>query len=149
VPDASLDAFARVATLGRHLCVLSTSRRDGTIQSSLVSAGVVDHPLTGRPAAGLVALGRAHKLANLRARRQATLVAQAGGEWVAVEGDVDLFGPDDGTEAIDGERRRLLLRDVFVAAGGTHDDWATYDRVMADERRTTVLITPGRVYTNG
>jgi PPOX class probable F420-dependent enzyme len=149
VADASLDAFARVASLGRHLCVLSTLRRDGTIQSSLVSAGVLDHPLTGRPAAGLVALGGARKLANLRARPQASIVALAGGEWVAVEGDADLLGPDDGTGALDDERRRLLLREVFVAAGGTHDDWATYDRVMAQERRTMVLISPRRVYTNG
>jgi hypothetical protein len=43
---------------------------------------------------------------------------------------------------------RLLLRDVFQAAGGTHDDYDTYDRVMAEERRAAVLITPRRVYTN-
>jgi len=38
---------------------------------------------------------------------------------------------------------------VFTAAGGTHDDWATYDRVMAQERRTAVLMTPHRVYSSG
>jgi hypothetical protein len=37
---------------------------------------------------------------------------------------------------------------VFTAAGGTHDDWDEYDRVMAAERRTVVLLTPKRVYTN-
>jgi hypothetical protein len=37
---------------------------------------------------------------------------------------------------------------VFVAAGGTHDDWATYDRVMAEERRAAVLVSPVRVYSN-
>jgi hypothetical protein len=41
---------------------------------------------------------------------------------------------------------RRLLRDIFTAAGGTHDDWDTYDRVMAEERRTAVLIQPERVY---
>jgi hypothetical protein len=41
-----------------------------------------------------------------------------------------------------------LLRDIFCAAGGTHDDWATYDRVMREERRTAVLVSPTRVYTN-
>jgi hypothetical protein len=35
---------------------------------------------------------------------------------------------------------------VFSAAGGSHDDWDTYDRVMADERRTAVLVTPRRSY---
>jgi hypothetical protein len=40
------------------------------------------------------------------------------------------------------------LRDVFTAAGGTHDDWPAYDRVMAQERRAAILITPQRVYSN-
>lgn len=43
---------------------------------------------------------------------------------------------------------RLLLRAIFSAAGGEHDDWDTYDRVMAAERRAAVLIFPKRVYTN-
>ena len=41
-----------------------------------------------------------------------------------------------------------LLRDIFTAAGGTHEDWDEYDRVMAAERRTAVLVTPTRVYGN-
>ncbi|COW92629.1 hypothetical protein OVV29_29725 [Klebsiella pneumoniae] len=44
---------------------------------------------------------------------------------------------------------RLLLREVFTAAGGTHDDWDEYDRVMAQEQRAVVLITPTRIYSNG
>ena len=42
-----------------------------------------------------------------------------------------------------------LLRTIFVDAGGEHDDWDEYDRVMAAERRTAVLITPTRMSTNG
>jgi hypothetical protein len=42
-----------------------------------------------------------------------------------------------------------LLRKVFQAAGGTHDDWDEYDRVMAADRRAAVLVTPERVLTNG
>jgi hypothetical protein len=38
---------------------------------------------------------------------------------------------------------------VFVAAGGTHDDWDEYDRVMAEERRAAVLVTPTRIYGIG
>jgi hypothetical protein len=41
-----------------------------------------------------------------------------------------------------------LLRDVFTAAGGKHDDWAEYDRVMAEERRTVVFVSPVRIYSN-
>ena len=75
-------------------------------------------------------------------------MVQAGFEWVAAEGDAELAGPDDDLSGFDGNRLRLLLREVFVAAGGTHDDWSSYDRVMAEEHRTTVLITPRRVYSN-
>ena len=41
-----------------------------------------------------------------------------------------------------------LLRDVFHAAGGAHDDLDAYDRAMATERRTAVLIRPERFATN-
>jgi hypothetical protein len=39
---------------------------------------------------------------------------------------------------------RLLLRTIFTAAGGRHDDFDTYGRVMAAERRTAVLVRPMR-----
>lgn len=38
----------------------------------------------------------------------------------------------------------MLLREVFSAAGGTHDGGDTYDAVMRDERRA-VLIDPTRI----
>jgi hypothetical protein len=57
-------------------------------------------------------------------------------------------GPDDPQPWLDPERLRLLLRETFSAAGGEHDDWDTYDRVMAEERRAAVLVHPDRVYTN-
>jgi hypothetical protein len=37
---------------------------------------------------------------------------------------------------------------VFTAAGGTHDDWDEYDRVMAAEGRTAVLVEPARILGN-
>jgi hypothetical protein len=49
----------------------------------------------------------------------------------------------------DPDALRLLLRDVFTAAGGTHDDWSEYDRVMAEQGRTIVFVAPTRVYSNG
>ncbi len=59
-----------------------------------------------------------------------------------------MIGPDDAHPEVDPERLRLLLREVFVAAGGSHDNWAEYDRVMAEQRRTIVFVTPTRVYSN-
>lgn len=143
-----LTEFARLVPGDHGLCVVSTQRPDGTIQSSVVNGGVLDHPLTGEPRIGFVARGEARKLDYLRARPYATVVLRAGWEWAAAEGPAELIGPDDPAAGIDAEGLRLLLRAVFTAAGGTHDDWDTYDRVMAEERRTVVLVTPRRVYTS-
>jgi PPOX class probable F420-dependent enzyme len=128
--------------------VVSTLRPDGTIQASVVNAGVLDHPVTGTPVVGLVARGGSRKLANLRARPQVTVVVRAGWQWSAAEGPADLAGPDDPLPGLDAAALPALLRAIFTAAGGTHDDWQTYDRVMAAERRTAVLVEPRRVYSN-
>ena len=66
-----------------------------------------------------------------------------------VEGPVELAGPDDPMPGVDAERLRLLLREIFTAAGGTHDDFGTYDRVMAEERRLAVLVSPARISPSG
>jgi PPOX class probable F420-dependent enzyme len=143
-----LSAFADLMSRDHGLCVFSTLRRDGSIQSSVVNAGVLQHPLTDAPVVGLVAIGGSRKLHNLRADPRATIVARTGWQWAAVEGPAQLIGPDDPHPDVDAERLRLLLREIFTAAGGTHDDWPTYDRVMREERRTAVLVSPGRVYAN-
>jgi PPOX class probable F420-dependent enzyme len=129
------------------LVVVSTLRADGTIQSSLVNAGVLPHPTTGETVLGFVTYGRV-KLANLRVRPQLAATFRSGWRWGTVEGRAELAGPDDPQPWLDPERLRLLLREVFVAAGGEHDNWAEYDRVMAEQRRTVVLVQPGRVYGN-
>jgi PPOX class probable F420-dependent enzyme len=140
--------FSRLVAREHGLCVVSTLRPDGTIQASVVNAGVLDHPVTGRPVVGLVARGGSRKLANLRARPHVTIVVRAGWEWAAAEGPAELAGPGDPLPGLDAAALPALLRAVFTAAGGTHDDWAAYDRVMAAEKRTAVLIEPGRVYSN-
>jgi PPOX class probable F420-dependent enzyme len=146
-PD--LAPYTRLAGRDHGLAVVSTTRADGTVQSSLVNAGVLDHPVSGEPVVGLVVRAGARKLANLRRRPRATIVAHAAYEWVAVEGDTELIGPEDPYPGVDAEGLRGLLRAVFVAAGGTHDDWDEFDRVMREEHRTVVLVHPARVYSNG
>jgi PPOX class probable F420-dependent enzyme len=143
-----LSAFAALIPRDNGLCVFSTLRRDGSVQASVVNAGVLPHPLTGAQAVGLVAIGGSRKLGHLRADPRATIVARAGWQWAAVEGNAEIIGPDDQHPDVDGEALRVLLRDIFRAAGGTHDDWDTYDRVMAEERRAAVLLAPRRTYAN-
>ncbi|WP_433604963.1 TIGR03618 family F420-dependent PPOX class oxidoreductase [Dactylosporangium sp. CA-139114] len=143
----TLEDFAGLAAREHGLVVVSTVRADGTVQASVVNAGAMTNPLTGAPALAFVTYGKV-KLANLRARPHLTLTARAGWEWASVEGTATLIGPDDPAPGVDADRLRLLLREVFTAAGGDHDDWDEYDRVMAEQRRTVVLVDPARVYSN-
>ncbi len=128
------------------LAVLVTTRRDGQPSVSLVNAGVLRHPVTGQDTVAFVARGATAKLVNLRADPRATLVFRDGWEWVAVRGPVELAGPDDSLPGL--ADLPQLLRDIYAAAGGEHDDIDTYDRVMATEHRTAVLVTPERFTTN-
>lgn len=149
VAMSNLAAFAELVPGEHGLVVVSTSRADGSIQSSVVNAGVIDHPVTGCPVIAFVAAGSAHRLRNLRKRPRATVVIRVGWQWAGVEGPVQLVGPDDPIEGIDEDRRRVLLREVFAAAGGSHEDWDEYDRVMREERRVAVLVEPERVFGPG
>ena len=139
----------RIGSQDSYLAVAVTTGADGSPQVSVVNAGVVDHPITGEPRVALVARGDSVKLTNLRRHPQASLVFRAGWDWVAVSGPAELAGPDDPVDGLDAEGLRRLLRDVFHAAGGHHDDLEEYDRVMAAERRTAVLVTPERIHSNG
>jgi hypothetical protein len=93
-----------------------------------------------------VAIGRGVKVRNLRARPRATITFRSGWQFATVEGPTDMAGPDDPMPGMEGDALRVLLQTVFKAAGGTHDDWETYDRVMAEERRVAVFIRPDRIY---
>jgi PPOX class probable F420-dependent enzyme len=141
-----MDDVRRLVAAEHGLATLATTRSDGTVQVSMVNAGVLDHPRSRTPVAALVAIGGTRKLAHLRERATATIAWRHGWQWIAVEGRADLAGPDDPLPGFAPSQLPALLRAVFTAAGGTHDDWPSYDRVMAAERRTAVLITPIRVY---
>ena len=140
-----LDVLRRLASGDHGLAVAVVLRPDGTPHTSVVNAGVLPHPASGDPVVGLVAAGDTAKLRHLRIRPYASLVFRAGWEWAGVEGPVDLAGPDDPLEGLDADAVRLLLQAIFRAAGGTHEDYDEYDRVMAAERRTAVLVHPARI----
>src|SRR4051812_40024311 len=132
----------------RWLAVLVTVRSDGQPSVSVVNAGVLPHPVSGATTLAFVARGATAKLANLRRDPRATLVFRAGWEWVAVRGSAELAGPDDPLAGLDPGRLPQVLRDIFAAAGGSHPDLTEYDRVMAGERRTAVLVHPQQYTTN-
>lgn len=146
---ADLSLVRRLAAADQGLAVVALARDDGSVQASLVNAGVLDDPISSHPVVGFVVRAATTKVRLLRRRSRATVVFRAGWEWVAVDGPAHLIGPDDLPNGFAPERVPDLLRGVFRAAGGTHDDWDTYDRVMAAERRLAVLIEPARIASNG
>jgi hypothetical protein len=172
---ADLDLVRRLAAADKGLAVVAVARADGTIHASVVNAGVFDAGVfdagvfdagvfdpgvvdiadlnlaAGGAYVAFVAVGSAKKVAHLRRCGRATIVFRAGWEWVSVEGTVRVIGPAVLAGAVADPRDRLpaMLRAIFTAAGGTHDDWATFDRVMAEEGRVAVLMTPERFITNG
>ena len=77
------------------LASVSVVRTDGTPHASLVNAGVLDHPRTGRPVAGYVTYGPV-KLRALRERPATTLTWRAGWRWGGLDGAGGLVGPGDG-----------------------------------------------------
>ncbi len=143
----TLDEVVELARREQFLAVVATLRADMTIQSSLVNAGVLDHPVTGEPVLAFVTYGTA-KLRNIRARPHVAVTFRSGWSWAAIEGEAHLIGPDDPHPQIDAERYRLLLREVFTAAGGQHDDWDAYDRTMLEQSRVAVFVPPARIYSN-
>lgn len=140
-----LDAAQSFLEDEHGLAVVSTTQSDGRVLSSVVNGGVIDHPVTGTPHVAFVSTGRAARVGHIRRGSQVTVLVRRDWKWVSVTGPADLIGPDDLPEGIDVDGLRLLRRDVFRAAGGTHDDWDEYDRTMTDDGRIVVLVSPDRI----
>jgi len=143
---SDLARFEELVPKDHGLVVVVTRRSDQTPHTAVVNAGVVPHPVTGERCVAFVSVGGTNKLAHLRADPTISVVIRAGWQWVAVEGHAELIGPDDPHPEVDDEQLRILLRDIFTAAGGTHDDWNEYDQVMRDSRRAAVLVHEDRIY---
>ncbi|HXX88655.1 MAG TPA: pyridoxamine 5'-phosphate oxidase family protein [Acidimicrobiales bacterium] len=143
---ADLALVERLAAADRHLAVITTCRADGSVHASVVSAGVTRDPVDGSPSVGLVAHGDSVKLKLLRRTGRATVVFKDGYQWAAVAGPTRLVGPDDGAEL--GLDVPDVIRSVYRAAGGDHEDWDEFDRVMAEDRRCAVFVRAERISAN-
>ena len=141
----TMEDVCRFVGADHGLSVVSFGRPDQSVHSSVVNAGVMDHPVTGEEVVALVVRGNTVKLRHWRRVPKASIVFRSGWFWVGVEGTTTIIGPDDAYEGFYPQGVPQLLRDVFTAAGGTHEDWDEYDRVMAAERRTAVFIHPTRI----
>ncbi|MDH3295002.1 MAG: pyridoxamine 5'-phosphate oxidase [Acidimicrobiia bacterium] len=135
------------------LATVSTTQADGRVLSSVTNCGVMAHPVTGEDCVALVSRGGAARLGHIRRGSQVTVVARRGWTWRGVTGPADIIGPDDTTHSsgrtFDDEELRVLMREVYQAAGGEHDDYDEYDRVMREERRAAIFVKPERIVGNG
>ena len=139
----------RLADGDAGLAIASIARSDGSVHSTLVNAGVTSHPVDGSDVVGFVVHGSAHKLKLLGDNPHVTVAWRDGWNWAAIDGPVQLCGPRHPLEGVESEHIPGLLRQLFIDAGGAHDNWAEYDRVMATEKRTAVLVRPTRTLGYG
>ena len=106
-----ISPFTALVGADHGLAVVAIALPDGSVHSSVGNVGILPHPLTGAPVVGLVIVGRARKLPLLRAHPRATVTLRAGWQWAAIDGPVELVGPDDPQAGISADRLRLLLRE--------------------------------------
>ncbi len=125
-----------------HNAALTTFRRNGAAQMSVVTCGIY-----GDGVAFTTTEDRA-KLRNLRRDPRCTILVGTD-DWrnfVVLEGAATLVSIDNST---DGEYRETL-RDVYrTAAGQEHSNWPEYDLAMRNDRRYAVIVTPSHVYGRG
>src|SRR6056297_1099193 len=114
---ASLDTVRSFLTEEHGLAVVSTVQGDGAVLSTVVNCGVVDHPVTHEPRVAFVSVGGAARLRHVRRGSPVTAAIRRGWNWVSVTGAAELIGPDDNAFALQPDRIRILLRDIFTAAG--------------------------------
>ena len=145
---SDIEIFSNYLLEETGLVTVSTTQVDGRVLSSVVNCGMIEHPLTGDTCVAFVSGSKAARLKHIDRGSQVTITARRGWAWSSVTGPADLIRPEQVPESIDKEQMRLLLREVFHAAGGVHDDLEEYDRTMLQEGRVVVCVTPERVLGN-
>jgi PPOX class probable F420-dependent enzyme len=121
---------ARDFLRANHRAVMATTRADGTTQMSPITAGV--------DAEGRVVVSSretAYKVRHVRALPYAAICAFTDGffgEWVQVEGPVDVVSLPEAMEP---------LVDYYRAISGEHPDWDDYRAAMTSDRRVVLRLT--------
>ncbi|MCP5028919.1 MAG: pyridoxamine 5'-phosphate oxidase [Actinomycetia bacterium] len=147
MPD--LDEVRDYLAAEHGLATVSTTQADARVLSSVINCGVMNHPVTGAPCVAFVSRGGAARLGHVRRGSEITVAIRRGWKWRSVTGPANIIGPDDPHDRYDADAIRVLMREVFRAAGGDHDDYHDYDRVMLEDRRAAVFVAPDRILGNG
>lgn len=133
IPDNIRDFIA-----SNDKAVLSTFRRNGAAQLSIVSVGPY------RDGAAFTTTEDRAKLLNLRRDPRCSLLVSQDSWWgfVVLEGAARILAADN----TDPEELRQAFRDVYRSISGEHPDWDEYDRAMVDDRRAVVIVVPDQIY---
>ncbi len=117
--------------LATHECaVLTTRRRDGSLQMSPVTVGVDG---TGR--AIISSRGTAYKTRHLRRDPRAALCVfteQFYGPWIQIDGTAEVLALPEAMEPLVDYYRRLA---------GEHPDWDEYRQAMVQDQRVLIRIS--------
>jgi PPOX class probable F420-dependent enzyme len=122
-----------------HQAVLTTFRRDGAAQMSIVTVGPYGD------GAGFTTTEDRAKLHNLARNPRCSLLVSKSDWWgyVVLEGHARVLrrGDSDETELRD------ALRGIYRSASGQeHPNWDEYDQAMINDRRAAVIVVPERIY---
>lgn len=119
--------------------VLTTFRRDGSAQMSIITCG----PLQDGVAFSTTE-DRA-KLRNLRRNSRCSLLVarENWSAYIVLQGHARLVSADN----TDVSELKMVLRDVYRTAAATeHPDWEEYDQAMMDQKRSAIIVVPDHIY---
>lgn len=122
-----------------HKAVLTTFRRNGMPQMSVVMAG------TFRGGAGVSVTETRAKYKNLKHDQRCSLLVSKDDWWgfIVLEGAAEVIDSSNSTD----EDRLTALRELYrTISGAEHPDWDDYDRAMLKEKRAVVIVRPQRIY---
>ncbi len=138
-PFMALDQKTLKFMTENHNAVLSTYRRDGATQMSIVTTG---------PSKDGVAFSTTEnraKLRNLERNPRCSLLVAQDNWWgyVVLEGVAEIIS----LKTTGAHDLRDAMRDVYrAAAGKEHPNWDEYDEVMRQENRVGVVVIPNKTY---
>lgn len=134
-----LDDRVREFVSENHQAVLTTFRKNGAAQMSIVTVGAYGDGV------GFTTTEDRAKFHNLVRDSRCSLLVSKSDWWgyVVLEGRAKVLRRGES----DDDELRDALRGIYRAASGQeHPDWEDYDRVMIEDRRAAIIVVPDHVY---
>ena len=122
--------------------VLTTFRRDGAAQMSIITCGPY------KDGVAFTTTAERAKLLNLQRDSRCSLLISNENWWgfVVLEGRAQIISAAN-TGA---DEYRDALRDVYrTAAREEHSNWEEYDQAMLDAKRSAIIVIADRIYGTG